>query len=173
MATTAQEDLRNHQREQGKDLMLRLSDSGHVSLISYGAHPPWLSTATSQILAVTGDEPILYVGHSLEDFDLRGALDGAQDTAEGYIVAVTNSLLVKSEFKPGMVRTTAIPLRAVESLDITRITEVRGPSTVWPDRLEFEVRAGGDVFTFPPGRASNYAGIPAVLEVFRAAMVRR
>jgi len=173
MDTTVQEDLRNKQREQGKDLMLQLNDSGHVSLISYGWHPQWLSTATSQILAATGDEPILYAGHSLEEFDLRGALDGDKDAAAGSIVVVTKSLVVKAQFKPGRIRTTATPLRAVESLDITRITDVRGTSGVWPDRLEFEVRAGGDVFTFPPSRASNYAGLSAVLDVFRDALVRR
>ncbi|MDJ0353379.1 hypothetical protein [Pseudarthrobacter sp. PH31-O2] len=132
----------------------------------------WLSIAVSQILAVTYTQSILYTAHSLEDYNLRRVLDGFQDTAEGHIVAVTSQLLVRCEFAPGRVRATAIPLRAVESLDITRITEVRGPSGVWPDRLEFEVKAAGEVFTFPPSRASNYQGLPAVLDAVRAAMVR-
>jgi hypothetical protein len=165
------DDVRQQQREQGTELMHRISASGHVTLIGYYGHPEWLVTAASQILAATGGEPILYVAHTLEEYDSRSALESGHDPAEGYIVAITSTLLVKCEFSASRVRAMAIPLRAVASLDITRITDVRSNSANWPDRLEFEVRTDREVFSFPPSRTAAYAGLPAVLDTVRCAMV--
>jgi hypothetical protein len=166
-------DVREKQRQRAKELMSRLSDSGYSPLMSmFGEHPAWLGVAVSQILAAAGEASIIYAGHTLEDYDIRSVAQGSEDGAEGRIQVLTEKLLVTAEFSAQRVKTRALPLRNAESVDITRISDARGNSIVWPDRLAFEVNISGTSFSFPVGSAASpqqYAELPAALEAILAA----
>jgi hypothetical protein len=160
------------------EFMRRLNDSSSAQLLTTGEYPQWLAVAASQVLAITGENEIIYAGHTLEVYDFYRVLNDSDDVAEGTIQVATANLLVLADFSPHRVRTRVVPLREVTGIEVRTIRDVmttRG-EVPWPDHVVFHADIEHHTYSFPAlpttASAAQYSEARNILKVLTGAMAQ-
>lgn len=164
-------------RDLGLALVKRIEASGYARMTRDGIPSAWLAKSVSQILAITGDDPIIYVGHTLQDYDHSKVKDLSEDPAEGKIQVLTNDLLVVSEFTGQGANTRVTPLTRINSISVGKVRDVTTKGLAnWPDHVSFELEFPDATYTFPPVDAtashSEFLKLPSALRAVTAALAR-
>ncbi|MCX8454665.1 hypothetical protein IG195_00450 [Arthrobacter sp. TES] len=172
--------MEQQMNEVATSLMIQLNVAGESKFLTdSGNHPAWFAQAVSQILALTGDDPIVTAGHTLEGYDLASAGGHTDSSTFGRIQVLTENLLVVSDFAaPNDVKTTAIPLRDLTAVRITNVTAIgkTDGGHDWPTDIRFEIDVAGSTFIFPPGPEAAWHQqneLPAAFAAVRAALQRK
>ncbi|WP_146070937.1 hypothetical protein [Arthrobacter sp. B1805] len=130
----------------GQDLAARISDSGHEwPGPPLNENPIWLRKVAAQAITVLREEPILYVGHTVQ----KGSDEEGETTYEGEVVIATAHQLLYSTILTTDVATEVYGLNEVKALQVVDVADFPGRNAAWPRDIRFNVTMRDVVLRFP------------------------
>jgi len=132
--------------EIGRTLAERISDSGHDwPGPPLNENPIWLRKVAAQAVAILREDPVLYVGHTVE----KGSDEEGQTTYEGEVIIATADQMLYSTILTTDVTTEAYGLNEVTALQVVDVDDFPGRDVAWPRNICFNVTLRNAVIRFP------------------------